>query len=235
MRVLVLDNYDSFTYNLVQYLGELGAEVEVVRNDHATVEDLLLRGYDRVIVSPGPCTPDEAGISLEAVRRFPQAGIPTLGVCLGHQALVQAWGGKVIRHQPVHGKTTKVEHDGKTIFRGLREPLEVGRYHSLVADPALPAVLERSAFGGEVVMAVRHRELPAEGVQFHPESVLTEQGRELLAQLPRQATMSAGGDLLDALDRCARLRARSEPRRRRRRARGDHGRQRVGDPDRRRS
>jgi anthranilate synthase/aminodeoxychorismate synthase-like glutamine amidotransferase len=180
MRILVIDNYDSFTYNLVQYLGELGGEIEVVRNDHATVDELLIRGYDRVIVSPGPCTPNEAGISLEAVRRFPEAKVPTLGVCLGHQALVQAWGGKVIQHEPVHGKTTKIEHDGRTIFRGLREPLEVGRYHSLVADPALPDVLERSAFGGEVVMAVRHRELPAEGVQFHPESVLTEQGRELL-------------------------------------------------------
>jgi anthranilate synthase/aminodeoxychorismate synthase-like glutamine amidotransferase len=180
MRVLVVDNYDSFTYNLVQYLGELGAGVEVVRNDHATVEQLLVRGYDRVIVSPGPCTPNEAGISLEAVRRFPLAGIPTLGVCLGHQALVQAWGGRVIAHQPIHGKTTMVQHDGRTIFRGLREPLEVGRYHSLVADAALPDQLERSAAAEEIVMAVRHRELPAEGVQFHPESVLTEQGRELL-------------------------------------------------------
>jgi anthranilate synthase/aminodeoxychorismate synthase-like glutamine amidotransferase len=181
MRVLVLDNYDSFTYNLVQYLGELGAAVEVVRNDHATVDELLVRGYDRVIVSPGPCTPAEAGISLEAVKRFPVAHVPTLGVCLGHQALVQAWGGQVIKHEPVHGKTTSIEHDGKTIFRDLREPLEVGRYHSLVAAPELPEVLERSAFGGDVVMAVRHRELPAEGVQFHPESVLTEQGKELLA------------------------------------------------------
>ncbi|HUO74058.1 MAG TPA: aminodeoxychorismate/anthranilate synthase component II [Solirubrobacteraceae bacterium] len=180
MRVLVIDNYDSFTYNLVQYLGELSAEIEVVRNDHATVDELILRGYDSVIVSPGPCTPNEAGISLEAVRRFPLAKIPTLGVCLGHQALVQAWGGRVIQHEPVHGKTTSIQHDGRTIFRGLHVPLEVGRYHSLVADPALPEVLERSAFGGDVVMAVRHRELPAEGVQFHPESVLTEQGRELL-------------------------------------------------------
>jgi anthranilate synthase/aminodeoxychorismate synthase-like glutamine amidotransferase len=180
VRVLVLDNYDSFTYNLVQYLGELGADLEVVRNDHATVDSLLVRGYDRLIVSPGPCTPNEAGISLEAVRRFPVAGVPTLGVCLGHQALVQAWGGRVIRHEPVHGKTTQIDHDGKTIFRGLRAPLEVGRYHSLVADAELPDCLERSAFGGEVVMAVRHRELPAEGVQFHPESVLTEQGRDLL-------------------------------------------------------
>jgi anthranilate synthase/aminodeoxychorismate synthase-like glutamine amidotransferase len=180
MRVLVVDNYDSFTYNLVQYLGEIGAELEVVRNDHAPVDDLLLRGYDRVIVSPGPCTPNEAGISLEAVRRFPEAGIPILGVCLGHQALVQAYGGRVIRHQPVHGKTSTIEHDGRTIFRGLVSPLEVGRYHSLVADPDLPDGLEQSAHGDGVVMAVRHRELPAEGVQFHPESILTEQGRELL-------------------------------------------------------
>src|SRR5436305_3905775 len=180
MRVLVIDNYDSFTYNLVQYLGELGADVEVVRNDHATVDELLIRGHDRVIVSPGPCTPNEAGISLEAVKRFPAAGIPTLGVCLGHQALVQAWGGRVIRHEPVHGKSTTIEHDGKTIFRGLSQRLEVGRYHSLIADPKLPSALERSATGGDVVMAVRHRELPAEGVQFHPESVLTEHGKELL-------------------------------------------------------
>ena len=187
MRVLVLDNYDSFTYNLVQYLGELGAELEVVRNDHATVDELLVRGYDRVIVSPGPCTPDQAGISLEATKRFPEARIPTLGVCLGHQALVQAWGGKVIQHAPVHGKTTTIEHDGRTIFKGLRDSLEVGRYHSLVVDPQLPASLERSAQGAEVVMAVRHRELPAEGVQFHPESVLTEQGRELLGNFLERA------------------------------------------------
>ena len=180
LRVLVIDNYDSFTYNLVQYLGELGAEIEVVRNDHSTVDELLVRGYDRVIVSPGPCTPTQAGISLEAVKRFPEARVPTLGVCLGHQALVQAWGGRVVQHEPVHGKTTKIEHDGRTIFKGLREPLEVGRYHSLVVDPELPAVLEQSALGGEVVMGARHRELPAEGVQFHPESVLTEQGHELL-------------------------------------------------------
>jgi anthranilate synthase/aminodeoxychorismate synthase-like glutamine amidotransferase len=181
VRVLVIDNYDSFTYNLVQYLGELDAEVEVVRNDHAAVADLLVRGYDRVIISPGPCTPNEAGISLEAVRRFPHAHIPTLGVCLGHQALVQAYGGNVIRHQPVHGKTSQIEHDGRTIFHGLRSPLEVGRYHSLVVDPTLPDCLEQSAVGGEVVMAVRHRELAAEGVQFHPESILTEQGHELLS------------------------------------------------------
>ena len=189
MRVLVLDNYDSFTYNLVQYIGEIAPqpfELEVVRNDHATVDDLLVRGYDRVIVSPGPCTPDEAGVTLEAVRRFPIARIPTLGVCLGHQALVQAWGGKVIRHMPVHGKTSPIEHDGRTIFRGLSTPLTVGRYHSLVAAPELPDVLERSAFGAEVVMGVRHRELPAEGVQFHPESVLTDEGKALLKNFLEQ-------------------------------------------------
>jgi anthranilate synthase/aminodeoxychorismate synthase-like glutamine amidotransferase len=187
MRVLVVDNYDSFTYNLVQYLGELGAELEVVRNDHASVQELVLRGYDRVIVSPGPCTPNEAGISLEVVRRFPEAGVPTLGVCLGHQSLVQAWGGRVVQHEPVHGKTTAIDHDGRTIFTNLRRPLEVGRYHSLVADPELPACLEQTAFGGEVVMGVRHRELPAEGVQFHPESILTEQGRELLGNFLDQS------------------------------------------------
>ena len=189
MRVLVLDNYDSFTYNLVQYLGEIAPpplELEVVRNDHATVDDLLVRGYDRVIVSPGPCTPDEAGITLEAVRRFPLARVPTLGVCLGHQALVQAWGGKVVRHMPVHGKTSTIEHDGKTIFRGLSTPLNVGRYHSLVAAPELPDALEQSAFGGDVVMGVRHRKLPAEGVQFHPESVLTDEGKELLKNFLEQ-------------------------------------------------
>jgi anthranilate synthase/aminodeoxychorismate synthase-like glutamine amidotransferase len=187
MRVLVVDNYDSFTYNLVQYLGELDAEIEVVRNDHATVEELLVRGYDRVIVSPGPCTPSEAGISLEAVRRFPEAKVPTLGVCLGHQSLVQAWGGSVIQHEPVHGKTTSIEHDGRTIFAGLQSPLEVGRYHSLVAAPELPDSLEQSGFAEGVVMAVRHRELPAEGVQFHPESILTEQGRALLANFLNRA------------------------------------------------
>jgi anthranilate synthase/aminodeoxychorismate synthase-like glutamine amidotransferase len=188
VRVLVIDNYDSFTYNLVQYLGEWAPpgrgsstpEVEVVRNDHATVDELLVRGYDRAIISPGPCTPDESGISLEAARRLPEARLPTLGVCLGHQALVQSWGGRVIQHQPVHGKTAAIQHDGRTIFRGLPSPLQVGRYHSLVADPDLPECLECTAKAGEVVMAVRHRELPAEGVQFHPESILTEQGRALI-------------------------------------------------------
>lgn len=180
-RVLVIDNYDSFTYNLVQYLGELGAQIEVVRNDRAEVGELLARAPDRVVVSPGPCTPNEAGISLEAVRRFPEAGIPTLGVCLGHQSLGQAFGATVIRHEPVHGKTTVIEHDGRTIFAGVAAPLTVGRYHSLIVDPdTLPDVLEISATGGGVVMGLRHRELPAEGVQFHPESVLTDDGKKIL-------------------------------------------------------
>jgi anthranilate synthase/aminodeoxychorismate synthase-like glutamine amidotransferase len=181
MKVLVLDNYDSFTYNLVQYLGELGSEVETVRNDQMSVDQLLRRGYERCVVSPGPCTPNEAGISLEAVRRLPEAGIPTLGVCLGHQSMAQAFGGKVKLHDPIHGKATTIEHDGRTIFRGLRQGLTVGRYHSLIVDDDLPDCLEASARGGGVLMALRHRELPAEGVQFHPESVLTEQGHELLA------------------------------------------------------
>jgi anthranilate synthase/aminodeoxychorismate synthase-like glutamine amidotransferase len=181
MRVLVVDNYDSFTYNLVQYLGELGAEIEVFRNDQADPDRLVERAYDRAVVSPGPCTPDEAGISLAVTRRFPEARVPTLGVCLGHQAMAQAFGGTVIRHEPVHGKTTMIEHDGRTIFAGLPSPLTVGRYHSLVVDPdSLPDVLEPTASGGGVLMGVRHRRLPAEGVQFHPESVLTDDGKHLL-------------------------------------------------------
>jgi anthranilate synthase/aminodeoxychorismate synthase-like glutamine amidotransferase len=180
MRVLVVDNYDSFTYNLVQYLGELGAELEVVRNDAAEVDALVEGGYDRVVVSPGPCTPNEAGISVEVMRRFPEAGVPALGVCLGHQSLVQAFGGRVVRHVPVHGKATVIEHGGSGLFAGLPHPLTVGRYHSLVAEPALPDCLEETARGGGVVMAVRHRELPAFGVQFHPESVLTPDGKRLL-------------------------------------------------------
>jgi len=180
MRVLVIDNYDSFTYNLVQYLGELGAEVVAVRNDAATVQELMAPGWDRVVVSPGPCTPNEAGISVEAMRRFPEAGVPALGVCLGHQSLAQAFGGRVVRHVPVHGKTTEIEHDGDGLFAGLPSPLTVGRYHSLVVDPDLPPELEATARGGGVLMGMRHRELPAHGVQFHPESVLTPDGRRLL-------------------------------------------------------
>jgi anthranilate synthase component II len=179
--VLVIDNYDSFAYNLVQYLGELGAEVGVVRNDKATVEELLSLKPDRLVISPGPCTPKEAGISVEAVRRFAEGGTPVLGVCLGHQALVEAFGGRVVRGDPIHGKDAEVEHDGKAVYEGLSSPLLAGRYHSLVADPELPSDLELTSTYGSVVMGVRHRELPAEGVQFHPESVLTPQGKRLLA------------------------------------------------------
>jgi anthranilate synthase/aminodeoxychorismate synthase-like glutamine amidotransferase len=178
---VVLDNYDSFTYNLVQYLGELGAEIDVVRNDEETVDQLLERARGGcLIVSPGPCTPNEAGVSVEAIRRFGQERIPVLGVCLGHQSIGAAFGGRVVRGEPVHGKTATIEHDGKTIFAGLERPLEVGRYHSLVVDPDLPPELERSASFGDIVMGVRHRELPVEGVQFHPESVLTGDGMAIL-------------------------------------------------------
>ena len=180
VKVLMVDNYDSFTYNLVQYLGELGADLEVVRNDAASVDELLGREPDRVVVSPGPCTPNEAGISVEVMRRFPEAGVKSLGVCLGHQSMAQAFGGKVIRHLPVHGKTTEISHDGQGIFAGLPSPMPVARYHSLVVDADLPDELEPTAHGGGVVMAMRHRELPALGVQFHPESVLTPEGKTLL-------------------------------------------------------
>ena len=181
MKALVIDNYDSFTYNLVQYLGEFGADTDVVRNDVATVDELLARGADRLVISPGPCTPAEAGISVEAARRFPEAGVPTLGVCLGHQSMVEAFGGRVVRGEPIHGKDAQVEHDGRTLFAGLPNPLTVGRYHSLIADPELPGELELSASCDGTVMAVRHSALPAEGVQFHPESILTPAGKEILA------------------------------------------------------
>ena len=180
MRVLLIDNYDSFTYNLVQYLGELGAAPEVVRNDKATVSELLNRRPGRLVISPGPCTPADAGISIAAERRFPDAGIPTLGVCLGHQSLVEAFGGRTIRGEPIHGKDAEIDHDGEGVLRGLESPLRAGRYHSLVADPKLPQDLKLTATFGDVVMGVRHRELPAEGVQFHPESVLTPQGKDML-------------------------------------------------------
>ncbi len=181
-RVLVIDNYDSFTWNLVQMLGEMGAELDVVRNDQATVDGLLAASPDRLVISPGPCTPAEGGISMEAARRFPAEGVPVLGVCLGHQALVEAFGGRVVRGEPVHGKTAEIEHDGSGIYSGLSSPLTVGRYHSLVAEEsALPECLQVTSRGGDVVMGVRHRELPAEGVQFHPESVLTPHGAQILS------------------------------------------------------
>jgi anthranilate synthase/aminodeoxychorismate synthase-like glutamine amidotransferase len=178
MNVLVVDNYDSFTYNLVQYLGELGGAVEVLRND---VAELLEREPDRVVVSPGPCTPDDAGLSMRAVRRFGEAGTPVLGVCLGHQSLAQEFGGRVVRGEPVHGKTAEIDHDGRTIYAGLESPLVVGRYHSLIVDSdGLPDELEVSSRAGDVVMGLRHSELPIEGVQFHPESVLTPEGKQML-------------------------------------------------------
>ena len=177
---LIIDNYDSFTYNLVQYLGELGAEIESSATTPKRPTSCS-RGPARVIVSPGPCTPAEAGVSVEAIRRFAEAGTPVLGVCMGQQCLAVAFGGAVVRGDPVHGKTAQVEHDGRTIFTGLESPFEAGRYHSLVVDPDLPDCLERSAWSGETLMGMRHRELPAEGVQFHPESVLTGEGKRMLA------------------------------------------------------
>jgi anthranilate synthase/aminodeoxychorismate synthase-like glutamine amidotransferase len=180
MRVLVIDNYDSFTYNLVQYLGELGTEPDVVRNDVYTVDELLGRGAERVVISPGPCTPAQAGVSIEASRRFAEAGVPVLGVCLGHQAMAEAFGGRVEVGEPVHGKTAEVRHDGRSIFKGIENPLVAGRYHSLVVAPDLPDELEQSAESDGTVMGIRHRSLPAEGVQFHPESVLTGRGKRML-------------------------------------------------------
>ncbi|MGH2905619.1 MAG: anthranilate synthase component II [Solirubrobacterales bacterium] len=180
-NVLIVDNYDSFTYNLVQYLGELGATLDVVRNDAATVDELVERAPDQVVVSPGPCTPNEAGISMQAIERFANAGTPVLGVCLGHQALGQVFGGSVVRGDPTHGKTALVEHDGKTLFEGIASPIEVARYHSLVVSPDdLPDELEISARSGDIIMALRHKTLPAEGVQFHPESILTGEGKAIL-------------------------------------------------------
>jgi anthranilate synthase/aminodeoxychorismate synthase-like glutamine amidotransferase len=184
--VFVLDNYDSFTYNLVQYLGELGAEVEVRRNDQVSVAEIEQMRPERILISPGPCTPHEAGISIDLIRHF--AGkVPLLGVCLGHQALGAAFGGQVIRAKNLmHGKTSPVEHDGKTIFRGLNSPMTATRYHSLiVAEKDLPKELEVSAWttekdGTRVIMGLRHRNFPVEGVQFHPESVLTDQGKKLV-------------------------------------------------------
>jgi anthranilate synthase component 2 len=181
--ILVVDNYDSFTYNLVQYLGELGAEPRVVRNDALSARDALALGAERIVISPGPGTPDDAGISLELVRLAAQASVPLLGVCLGHQALGQAFGGRVVRAPCLmHGKTSAVRHDGRTLFAGLPDPLVATRYHSLVVERAsVPEPLQVSAWTEDgVVMGLRHRERPLEGVQFHPESILTAAGRDLL-------------------------------------------------------
>jgi anthranilate synthase/aminodeoxychorismate synthase-like glutamine amidotransferase len=180
--ILLLDNYDSFTYNLYQYLCELGAEVEVVRNDQASVEDIEVMGPEKIVVSPGPCTPKEAGISVPLIRHF--AGrLPLLGVCLGHQAIGEAFGGETVgAGEIVHGKTSMITHDGKGVFRGLANPFEAIRYHSLAIDRAtLPEDLEVSATSDSgVIMGVRHRRYAVEGVQFHPESILTGEGKHLL-------------------------------------------------------
>jgi anthranilate synthase/aminodeoxychorismate synthase-like glutamine amidotransferase len=188
--VFVLDNYDSFTYNLVQYMGELGAEMVIRRNDELTVAEVEALKPERILISPGPCTPQDAGISIELIKHFAAMGesggrrVPILGVCLGHQAIGAAFGGEVVRASKLmHGKTSEVEHDGKTIFKGIPSTMTCTRYHSLiVADKGLPEELEVSArtADGETIMALRHRELPIEGVQFHPESVLTSNGKRLI-------------------------------------------------------
>ena len=188
--VFVLDNYDSFTYNLVQYMGELGAEMVIRRNDELTPKEVEALRPERILISPGPCTPQDAGISIELIKHFGSlaaAGgpmIPILGVCLGHQAIGAAFGGNVVRAPKLmHGKTSEVEHDGKTIFNGIPSAMTCTRYHSLiVTDEGLPDELEVSArtADGETIMALRHRELPIEGVQFHPESVLTIHGKQII-------------------------------------------------------
>jgi anthranilate synthase component 2 len=196
--IFVLDNYDSFTYNLVQYMGELGAEIVVRRNDELTAAEVEALKPSHILISPGPCTPEDAGISIELIRHFARlarAGerrVPLLGVCLGHQAIGAAFGGNVVRAPKLmHGKTSEVEHDGRTIFAGIASPMTCTRYHSLiVAEEGFPAELEVSAWttetgagttGGKTIMALRHRELPIEGVQFHPESVLTVEGKKIIA------------------------------------------------------
>ncbi len=180
--LLMIDNYDSFTYNLVQYLGELGADVRVYRNDAITLDEIAALRPAQIVISPGPCTPAEAGISVAAIRRF--AGhVPILGVCLGHQSIGAAFGGNIVRAgRLMHGKTSPIHHDGRTIFRGLSEPFEATRYHSLLIERAtLPACLELSAWTAEgEIMGVRHREHFLEGIQFHPESILTLEGKHLL-------------------------------------------------------
>jgi anthranilate synthase/aminodeoxychorismate synthase-like glutamine amidotransferase len=184
--VFVLDNYDSFTYNLVQYMGELGAEMVVRRNDELTPAEVEALRPERIVISPGPCTPQDAGISIELIKHFAKAKrrVPILGVCLGHQAIGAAFGGNVVRAAKLmHGKTSEVEHDGKTIFAGIPSGMTCTRYHSLiVSEDGLPEELEVSArtVDGETIMALRHRELPIEGVQFHPESVLTKDGKKLI-------------------------------------------------------
>ena len=185
--LLVIDNYDSFTYNLVQYLGELGAEIEVRRNNEVSVDDIEEMSPDRIVISPGPGTPNDAGISLQAIEEF-GGKVPILGVCLGHQAIGQAFGGRVVRAAHlVHGKSATVQHDGKTIFEGLERNFTAGRYHSLVIENhSLPDCLEVSATTPNgTIMGLRHRKMKIEGVQFHPESIMTTEGKKLLANFLR--------------------------------------------------
>lgn len=180
--LLVIDNYDSFAYNLVQYLGELGANIKVFRNDKITISEIKKLKPSYIVISPGPCTPNEAGVSMEIVQKLGD-GVPILGVCLGHQAIAQALGGRVIRGRvPVHGKTAQIYHDGKTIYEGVKNPFIATRYHSLVVEEgSLPSCLEISAETKDgVVMGIRHKEFPLEGVQFHPESILTTEGKKIL-------------------------------------------------------
>ena len=197
--LLMIDNYDSFTYNLVQYLGELGAEVKVFRNDALTPDDIEGLKPEHIVISPGPCTPDEAGISVEVIRRF-GSRVPILGVCLGHQCVGQAYGGRIVHAASImHGKTSMIHHDGRHIFAGVENPFEATRYHSLVIQPAsLPACLEATAWTDTAdaprseIMAVRHAAHPVTGVQFHPESILTRPGHRLLQNFLAGATHGAG-------------------------------------------
>lgn len=185
--ILVIDNYDSFTYNLVQHLGELGAELKVARNDQITLAEIESLAPERIVISPGPCDPDQAGITLEVIRRFAGA-IPLLGVCLGHQAIGQAFGGEVVRAPYLmHGKTSQILHDGRTLFAGIENPFTATRYHSLIVERAsVPPVLEISATTSDgLVMGLRHREFICEGVQFHPESIMTGAGKGLLRNFLR--------------------------------------------------
>lgn len=195
ITVVLIDNYDSFTYNLVQYLRELGAGVTVVRNDEATVADIAALSPDALVVSPGPCDPDLAGVSMEAIRVLGPV-LPTFGVCLGHQAIGQVYGGRIVRAPAVvHGKLSRIRHDGQDLFAGAPNPLDVVRYHSLTIDPeTLPASLEVTATAADgTIMGVRHRAYPIWGVQFHPESILTQSGKELTANFLRLAAERRGG------------------------------------------
>ena len=188
MRLLMIDNYDSFTYNLVQYLGEIGADVEVIRNDSESLDALLERRPDGVVISPGPGVPQDAGVSIQVVEAFAARGTPVFGVCLGHQSIGVVYGGRIVRARSImHGKTSQMHHQGQGVFEGLPDPFVATRYHSLVIEPeSCPDVLEVTARteDGEI-MGVRHRELPVEGVQFHPESILTEVGKPLLGNFLR--------------------------------------------------